>query len=36
MLSHPNACLTQRVRHRLVIQHLEQGRNLAELAAENG
>jgi len=36
MHSHPNARLTQRGRHRLVIQHLEHGRSLAELAAENG
>jgi transposase InsO family protein len=36
MHSHPNARLTQRGRHRLVIQHLEQGRSVAELAAENG
>jgi hypothetical protein len=36
MDSHPNARLTQRGRHRLVIQHLEQDRTLAELAAETG
>nr|WP_254970593.1 leucine zipper domain-containing protein [Cyanobium sp. Candia 9D4] len=36
MHSHPNARLTQRGRLRLVIQHLEHGRRLAELAAENG
>jgi len=36
MHSHPNACLTQRGRLRLVIQHLEYGRSLAELAAESG
>ena len=36
MQSHPNARLTQRGRHRLVIQHLEHGRTLAALAAENG
>lgn len=36
MYSHPNARLTQRGRLRLVIQHMEGGRNLAELAAENG
>jgi transposase len=36
MHSHPNARLTQRGRLRLVIQHLEHGRSLAELAAENG
>jgi len=36
MHSHPNARLTQRGRLRLVIQHLEEGRSLSELAAENG
>ena len=36
MHSHPNARLTQRGRLRLVTQHLEHGRSLAELAAENG
>lgn len=36
MHSHPNARLTQRGRLRLVNQHLEHGRSLAELAAENG
>jgi transposase len=35
MHSHPNACPTERGRHRLVIQHLEQGRSFAELAAAN-
>jgi transposase len=34
MHSHPNARLTQRGRLRLVIQHLEEGRSLSELAAE--
>ena len=36
MHSHPNACLTQKGRLRLVTQHLDHGRSLAELAAENG
>jgi len=36
MLSHPNARLTQKSRLRLVTQHLEHGRGLAELATENG
>jgi hypothetical protein len=36
MHSHPNARLTQKGRLRLVTQHLEHGRNLAELAAESG
>ena len=36
MHSHPNARLTQKGRLRLVTQHLEHGRSLAELAAENG
>jgi len=36
MDSHPNARLTQKGRHRLVIQHLEHGCSLKELAAENG
>ena len=36
MQSHPNARLPQRGRLRLVTQHLEHGRSLAELAAENG
>ena len=36
MHSHPNARLTQKVRLRLVTQHLEYGRSLAELAVENG
>jgi transposase-like protein len=36
MHSHPNARLTQKGRLRLVTQHLNHGRNLAELAAENG
>jgi transposase InsO family protein len=36
MHSHPNAHLTQKGRLRLVTQHLEHGRSLAELAAENG
>ncbi len=36
MHSHPNARLTQRGRLRLVIQYLEEGRSLSELAAENG
>jgi len=38
MNSHPNARLTRRGRHRLVIQHLEHVRSLslAELAAESG
>ena len=36
MHSHPNARLTHRGRLRLVTQHLEHGRSLAELAAENG
>lgn len=36
MHSHPNARLTQKGRLRLVTQHLEHGRSLRELAAENG
>ena len=36
MHSHPNARLTQKGRLRLVTQHLDHGRSLAELAAENG
>jgi transposase len=36
MHSHPNARLTKKDRPRLVTQHLEHGRNLAELAAESG
>jgi transposase len=36
MHSHPNARLTQKGRLRLVTQHLEHGRSLAALAAENG
>jgi len=36
MPSHPNACLTQKGRLRLLTQHLEHGRSLAELAVENG
>jgi hypothetical protein len=36
MHSHPNAHLTQKGRLRLVTQHLEHGRRLAVLAAENG
>ncbi len=36
MRSHPNMRLTQRGRRRLVIQHVQEGRPLAELAAENG
>ena len=36
MHSHPNARLTQRGRLRLVTQHLEHGRSLAELSAEAG
>ena len=36
MHGHPNARLAQRGRLRLVIQHLEEGRSLSELAAENG
>ena len=36
MHGQPNARLTQRGRLRLVIQHLEEGRSLSELAAENG
>ncbi len=36
MHSHHTTRLTQRGRHRLVIQHLEQGRSPAGLAAENG
>ena len=36
MHSHLNARLTQKGRLRLVSQHLEQGRSLAELAAESG
>jgi transposase len=36
MHSHPNARFTQRGRLRLVIQHLEHGRSLREMAAENG
>ena len=36
MHSHPNARLTQKGRLRLVTQHLEHGRSLVELAAENG
>jgi len=35
MHSHPTARLTQRGRLRLVIQNLEEGRSLSELAAEN-
>jgi hypothetical protein len=35
MHSHPNARLTQKDRLRLVTQHLEHGRSLAELASEN-
>jgi transposase len=35
MHSDPNARLTQKGRLRLVTQHLEHGRSLAELAAEN-
>jgi hypothetical protein len=35
MHSNPNDRLTQRGRHRLLIQHLEEGRSLSELAAEN-
>jgi len=34
MHTHPNARLTQKGRLRLVIQHLENGRSLKELAAE--
>ena len=36
MDSHPNARLAQKGRLRLVTQHLEHGRRLSELAAENG
>jgi len=36
MHSHPNARLTQKGRLRLVTQHLEHGRSLKKLAAENG
>ena len=36
MHSHPNARLKQKAVIRLVNQHLEHGRSLAELAAENG
>jgi hypothetical protein len=36
MHSHANARLTQKGRLRLVTQHLEDGRSLAEPAAENG
>ncbi len=36
MHSHPNACLTQYGRLRLVSQHPEKGSSLTELAAENG
>jgi len=36
MHSHHNARFTQRGPLRLVIQHLEEGRSLSELAAENG
>ena len=36
MDSHPNPRLTQRGRLRLVTLHLDHGRSLAELAAENG
>ena len=36
MHSHSNARLTQRGRLRLVIQHLEEGRSLSELAAQSG
>lgn len=36
MHRHPNARLTQKGRLRLVTQHLEHGRSLRELAAENG
>jgi hypothetical protein len=36
MHSHPNARLTQKGRLQLVTQHLEHGRSLRELAAENG
>jgi transposase InsO family protein len=36
MHRHPNARLTQKGRLRLMTQHLDHGRSLAELAAENG
>ena len=36
MHSHPNARLTQKSRLRLVYQHLQDRRSLAELAAEAG
>jgi transposase len=36
MHSHPNARSTQRGHLRLVIQYLEEGRSLSELAAEAG
>ena len=36
MRSHPNAHLNQKGRLRLVTEHLEHGRSLKELAAENG
>jgi len=36
MHSLPNPRLTQKGRRRLVTQHLEHGRRLKELAAENG
>ena len=36
MRSHPDARLNQKGRLRLVTQHLEHGRSLKELAAENG
>jgi len=36
MHSHPNALLTQKGLLRLVTQHLEHGRSLKKLTAENG
>ncbi len=36
MHRHPNARLTQRGSFRLVTQHLDHGRSIAELVAENG
>lgn len=36
MHSHPHARLTQKSRLRRETQHLDYGRGLAELAAENG
>ena len=35
MHSHPISCVSQKARLRLMTQHLDHGRSLAELAAEN-